>query len=81
MLMQTLSHDQSLFHRFNCGNVESLGQDGIREILLNFHKKWYSANIMKLCISGKHSIEQLEKWAIQMFSAVENKDVEVPDLG
>jgi secreted Zn-dependent insulinase-like peptidase len=36
---------------------------------------------MKLCISGKHSIEQLEKWAIQMFSAVENKDVEVPDLG
>lgn len=81
MLMQTLAHDESLLHRFNCGNLESLKQEGIRENLLNFHKKWYSANIMKLCISGKHSIEQLEKWAVEMFSPVENKNVVVPDLG
>ena len=35
---------------------------------------------MKLVVSGKHSIEQLEKWAVEMFSPVENKNVVVPDL-
>ena len=49
--------------------------------MLNFHKTWYSSNIMKLTISGKHSLEQLEKWAVEKFSSVENKNVVVPDLG
>jgi insulysin len=68
-------------HRFNCGNLESLKQDGIRESLLAFHKKWYSANIMELVVTGKHTLEYLEKWVTEMFSAVENKDVVEPNLG
>ena len=35
---------------------------------------------MNLVISGKHSLEQLEQWAVSLFSEVENKNVEVPDL-
>lgn len=81
MLQQTLSHEDSKLHRFNCGNIESLKRDGIRDQLLQFHKKWYSANIMKLVVVGKDSLDQLELWATQMFSSVVNKDVEVPDLG
>lgn len=52
-LVQQEAHQGSPLHRFNCGNLESLKQDGVREALLNFHKRWYSANIMKLCIVGK----------------------------
>lgn len=81
MLQQTLAYPESLLNRFNCGNLETLQADGIREQLLAFHKKWYSSNIMKLCVSGKHSIEQLEEWVVKMFSDVVNKDVVVPDLG
>ena len=81
MLMQTLAKCESTLHRFICGNLESLKQDGIREQLLNFHKTWYSANIMKLTVSGKHTLDQLEQWAISLFSKVENKDVVVPYLG
>ena len=81
MLTQTLAKSESTLHRFICGNLESLKQDGIREVLLNFHKTWYSANIMKLTVSGKHSLEQLEQWAIALFSKVENKNVVVPNLG
>jgi insulysin len=55
--------------------------DGIREALLDFHKKWYSSNIMTLAITGCHSIEQLEEWARDKFSPVVNKKVEVPNLG
>jgi len=36
---------------------------------------------MDLVITGKHSIEQLEKWVQEKFSSVENKNVIVPDYG
>jgi insulysin len=38
MLQQSLAHEDSLLNRFNCGNLETLKQEGIREVLLNFHK-------------------------------------------
>ena len=36
---------------------------------------------MRLTVTGKHDINQLEKWVLEKFSGVENKNVEVPDLG
>ena len=60
MIKQTMSQQDSALNRFCCGNLESLNKDGIRECLLNFHKKWYSANIMKLTVSGNHSLDKLE---------------------
>jgi len=81
MMLQHHAYEESRLNRFNCGNLESLKQDGIREALLDFHKTWYSSNIMRLVITGKHSIEQLEKWAVDLFSSVGNKEVVVPNLG
>lgn len=81
MMLQHLSHPDSSLHRFNCGNLKSLKKEGIRQTLLDFHKKWYSANIMNLVVSGKHTIDQLEAWVKQKFSAVKNIDIELPDLG
>jgi len=53
----------------------------MRDSLLAFHKRWYSSNIMALTVSGKHSLDDLEKWVTEKFSPVENKDVVVPNLG
>ena len=75
-----ISNEGSKLHRFFCGNVETLEQEGIRDSLLAFHKEWYSANIMKLCMSGRHSLEKLEKLAVDLFSPIVNKDVVLPDL-
>ena len=55
-----LAHPESVMHRFMCGNIETLKQEGIRENLINFHKKYYSSNIMHLVVTGKHTIQQLE---------------------
>lgn len=63
-----------------CGNLKSLKQDGIRDSLLNFHKKWYSSNIMNLSVIGKFTIDQLETWVAEKFSPVKNYDVVLPDL-
>ena len=57
MLLQSISHEESTLNRFNCGNLETLKQEGIREALLDFHKKLYSSNIMNLVLTGKHSLE------------------------
>lgn len=79
--MQRLSHKESLLNRFNCGNLKSLGQPGMRESLLDFHKQWYSSNIMTLSLTGKHDISQMEEWVHDKFSPVVDKGVLLPDLG
>jgi insulysin len=53
----------------------------MHESLLEFHKKWYSSNIMTLTVRSKHEIDSLEKWVTEKFSPVINKDVVVPNLG
>ena len=47
---------------------------------MEFYKKWYSANIMTLTITGNHNMADLEKWTTEKFSAVLNFNVVVPDL-
>jgi insulysin len=78
-LLTNISKPDAVLHRFGCGNLLSLKQDGIRQILLDFHKKWYSANIMKLTVVGKASIAEQEAWVTEKFGPIENKDVELPD--
>ncbi|XP_031777802.1 insulin-degrading enzyme isoform X2 [Nasonia vitripennis] len=50
----------------------------VRQELLNFHNTWYSANIMALSVLGKESLDDLEKMIVDMFSDIDNKNVEVP---
>jgi len=45
-----------------------------------FHSELYSANLMKLVLTGKHSIAKLEEMAIKIFSSVPNRNVTLPDL-
>jgi len=80
-LTQALSNPEGNYNRFDCGNLKSLSDPKIREALLDFHKKWYSANIMTLVICGKYDLETMEQWVTSRFSAIVNKDVVVPDLG
>ena len=52
----------------------------MRQKLLDFHKDWYSANIMSLCVIGCESVETLQQWVVEKFSPVINKEVVVPNL-
>ena len=80
-IVQSEAKEDSAFHRFNCGSKETLGQEGVREALLNFHKQWYSANIMKLCLVSRYDMPKLEQMARDLFLPVLNKSVTVPDFG
>ncbi|XP_026744064.1 insulin-degrading enzyme [Trichoplusia ni] len=72
------------FHKFGTGNRETLetipkskGID-VRMRLLEFHKKWYSSNIMTLVVLGKESLDELEAMVVPLFSAVEDRGAESP---
>lgn len=67
-----LSSPEHPYHKFGTGNLETLSGAGIRETLLNFHERFYSANMMKLVVYGRESLEQLQNWVVELFSAVKN---------
>jgi len=71
--------------RFSTGNFKTLRDDpvlkgtDVRERLLQFYNQYYSANLMKLCVVGKESLDVLQDWVTASFSAVPNKNVERPN--
>ncbi|KAI9477913.1 MAG: Metalloenzyme, LuxS/M16 peptidase-like protein [Benjaminiella poitrasii] len=85
-LEKSLSNPDHPFCHFGTGNLETLyenpkrnGKD-IRQELLKFHDTYYSANIMKLCILGRESLDQLTEWAVDKFKHVRNKNIEAPSF-
>mmetsp|Transcript_6485 Transcript_6485/g.11584 ORF Transcript_6485/g.11584 Transcript_6485/m.11584 type:complete len:998 (-) Transcript_6485:512-3505(-) len=81
-LHKSTAHPLHPYHKFGTGSIETL-QDtpersvDVRSALLDFHSKYYSANLMRLCIVGPDSVDVLEKYARDLFSAVPN--LERPD--
>lgn len=53
----------------------------IRSVLIDFHDKFYSSNIMKVVILGRESIQDLELIARKYFSHIQNKSLSLPEYG
>ncbi|XP_071641482.1 insulin-degrading enzyme-like isoform X1 [Temnothorax longispinosus] len=72
------------YSKFGTGNRETLDiipkqkNINVRNRLLEFHEKYYSANIMSLCVLGKESLDELENMVVDLFCEVRNKEIEVP---
>ncbi|XP_037939985.1 insulin-degrading enzyme isoform X2 [Teleopsis dalmanni] len=73
------------YSKFGSGNKSTLcdipksKNINVRDELLSFHKKWYSANIMYLSVIGKESLNELEEMVVGKFLEIENKNVVLPD--
>jgi len=76
------NHD---FFKFGTGNKETLDikpkAEGIsvRDSLLEFHRTWYSSNIMCLAVLGRENLDTLQEMVLQRFSDVADKNVKVPE--
>ena len=68
------------FSKFGTGNQTTLETTpkeqniDVRDVLLTFHKTWYSASIMKLCVLGRESLDELEKMVNPLFSRISNNN-------
>lgn len=81
---KSLCDPKHAYNKFGTGNKKTLFDDpksqniNIREELMKFHSKWYSANIMSLAVFGRESLDELETIVVRMFSDIENKNITSP---
>ncbi|HJM84696.1 MAG TPA: insulinase family protein, partial [Candidatus Marinimicrobia bacterium] len=69
-------------NHFEIGSLETLEKVD-RQVLLDFHKKYYSANQMALALLSKYPIADMEIWAHTYFSEIKNNqapDIEYPPV-
>jgi len=61
--------------KFNVGNLQTLASGDViklRNKLIEFYKKHYTAKRMTLVLAGKEPLDQLEKMVVQKFSAIKS---------
>jgi insulysin len=56
------------------GNLETLGAEGIRDELLAFYDRFYSANLMTLVVLGREPLDELQAAVSARFAAVVDRD-------
>ncbi|EAT11978.1 peptidase M16 [Bermanella marisrubri] len=68
---------------FAVGSLETLSDKGhdnkIRDQLLDFYERYYSANLMTLVVYGPQPLNTLDEWSKKFFSPIENNKASVPD--
>ncbi|KKA20371.1 Insulysin [Rasamsonia emersonii CBS 393.64] len=80
-LNKTLSNPRHPYHHFSTGNLQTLRDEpqkrgiDVRSEFIKFYEKHYSANRMKLVVLGRESLDELERWVVELFSEVKNKDL------
>lgn len=78
-LWHTIAEPGHPYARFFTGNMDTLGTTpesrglDVHTELLKFYAAEYSANRMRLCVLGRHSLQDLEAMVERMFSEVPNK--------
>jgi insulysin len=80
-LDKALANPKHAYRRFSSGNWETLHDNPlahgvqIRDEFMKFYHTNYSANLMKLVILGRESLDTLEKWTKDVFATVPNKSL------
>ena len=81
--MKSLARPGHPFNKFSTGSLQTLsGSAGstltTRELLLDFYRRCYSANLMRVTVLGKESLDVLQHWVVEKFSAVPNLSLSAP---
>ena len=64
------TNKESPFNHFPTGNLKTLSLPDIRDRLLTFYKKYYTSEIMNLCVYSNKSLEELFKLIESLFSLI-----------
>ena len=82
-VLQEIMNPDHPFSQFTVGSLESLADrpgSSIRDELLAFYDRYYSADLMRLVVLGNETLDELESLVVPMFSPVPNKPHEMPDI-
>ncbi|MFK8050502.1 MAG: insulinase family protein [Halioglobus sp.] len=82
-VVQEIMNPDHPFSQFTVGSLDTLADRPgakVRDDLLKFYEKHYSANQMKLAVLGSQTLDELEALVRPIFSAVPNKSFEYDDI-
>ncbi len=68
--------------QFATGNLDTLSDNetsNIRDDLLAFYHRYYSANLMTLAVYGPQSLDELEAWVKPKFNLIPNRQSHIED--
>lgn len=80
-LDRSLSNPKHPYHKFSTGNYDLLKTQpeikniNVRDKFIEFYETHYSANLMKLVVLGRESLDVLQNWVAELFSAVPNQNL------
>lgn len=75
--LKSVINPEHPFSNFSVGNLETLSDregQAVRDRMLDFYQRYYSANLMSLVIYGKQDLDSLERLAREKFSAIPNRN-------
>ena len=78
-VLQEVMNPEHPFSQFSVGSLETLADRPgatVRDDLIAFYRKHYSANAMRLVVLGRQSLDELENMAAERFAQVPNHDYE-----
>lgn len=78
-VLRELANPEHPFAKFSVGNLETLAdRDGrpVRDDLLTFYQRHYSANQMNLVVLGTEDLDTLEKAVVERFAEVPNHNLD-----
>jgi insulysin len=76
-VLQEVMNPEHPFSQFSVGSLDSLADrpgSTVRDELLAFYEKYYSANQMRLVVLGTESLDELQSLVVPMFSPVPNSN-------
>ncbi len=80
-VLQEVINPAHPFKRFPVGSLDTLADrpgSAVRDELIAFYDKYYSANNMRLVVLGSQSLDELEALARPLFSQVPDRDYQRP---
>lgn len=78
-VLQEVFNQEHPYSQFTVGSLQTLADrpdSEIRDELIQFYKKYYSANIMRLVVLGSQPLDELEALTRPLFSQVPNHSYE-----
>ncbi|MEZ5501533.1 MAG: insulinase family protein [Halioglobus sp.] len=78
-VVQEIINKDHPYSQFSIGTLSTLDDrpgSAVRDELIQFYNKYYSANVMRLVVLGSQSLDELEGLARPLFSQVPNRSVE-----
>lgn len=69
------------YSRFAVGSLDTLSDDDdrrIRDELIDFYHRYYSANLMTVAVLGPQSLDELEQLVRTAFTPIENRQASAP---